>query len=130
VRCCLFTHLSVSLSAYSSRDLAGETPTHGLDVSETSIAQCSYEFNAAMCEFSGNAIIISSTSAAIIGLTWGGVEHPWSSPQVLIPLILGLCGVAAFFVYETRVATHPLVSSAYYNCADFHQQPRSLIVCC
>ncbi|KAJ7687060.1 Mfs1.2 [Mycena olivaceomarginata] len=57
----------------------------------------------------GNAIIISSTSAAIIGLTWGGVEHPWSSPQVLIPLILGLCGVAAFFVYETRVATHPLV---------------------
>ncbi|KAJ6620570.1 MFS general substrate transporter [Mycena sp. CBHHK59/15] len=57
----------------------------------------------------GNAIIISSTSAAIIGLTWGGVQYPWSSSRVLVPLILGLCGVIVFFIYEVHVATHPLV---------------------
>jgi hypothetical protein len=53
--------------------------------------------------------MISSTSAVIIGLTWGGVQYPWSSPRVLIPVIFGICGIVAFFVYETRAATHPLV---------------------
>ncbi|KAJ6468281.1 Mfs1.2 [Mycena sanguinolenta] len=57
----------------------------------------------------GNGIIISSTSAASIGLTWGGVQYPWSSPRVLVPVILGLCGIVAFFVYEARASTHPLV---------------------
>ncbi|KAJ7680653.1 Mfs1.2 [Mycena polygramma] len=57
----------------------------------------------------GNGLVISSTSSAIIGLTWGGVQYPWSSAQVLVPIVLGLCGVIGFFVYETRVAAYPLV---------------------
>ncbi|KAJ6476037.1 Mfs1.2 [Mycena vitilis] len=60
----------------------------------------------------GNGLIISSTSSAIIGLTWGGVQYSWSSAQVLVPIILGLCGIIGFFVYETRVAAYPLVPYA------------------
>ncbi|KAH8102989.1 hypothetical protein BXZ70DRAFT_1063074 [Cristinia sonorae] len=41
------------------------------------------------------------TSAFIIGLTWGGVTHPWSSAQVLVPLILGAAGF---------VATDPIIT--------------------
>ncbi|KAH9481262.1 Efflux pump FUS6 [Psilocybe cubensis] len=57
----------------------------------------------------GNFIIVASTASCSTGLTWGGIEHPWNSPQVLVPLILGLLGTAAFFVYEAFVPTYPLI---------------------
>ncbi|THH07858.1 hypothetical protein EW146_g9180 [Bondarzewia mesenterica] len=37
------------------------------------------------------------------------VEHPWSSVLVLVPLILGLVGLAAFVVYEALILKHPIV---------------------
>ncbi|KAI0667901.1 Mfs1.2 [Trametes maxima] len=48
----------------------------------------------------GNLLVIASTTAVVIGLTWGGVQYPWSSANVLAPLIIGLCGLVFFFVYE------------------------------
>jgi len=60
----------------------------------------------------GNVIIIGSTTSLVIGLTWGGVNFSWSSPHVLVPLIIGICGVICFFFYEAFVATNPLVPHA------------------
>lgn len=60
--------------------------------------------------FSGNAIIIGSTTAFVIGLTWGGITHPWKSAQVLVPLILGACGFGVFVAYEGMFAKNPIVS--------------------
>ncbi|KAH9836724.1 major facilitator superfamily domain-containing protein [Rhodofomes roseus] len=57
----------------------------------------------------GNALVMGSTVALVIGLTWGGVEYPWLSAQVLVPLIVGGIGMAIFMLYETLLATHPLV---------------------
>ncbi|KAI0833819.1 Mfs1.2 [Trametes gibbosa] len=57
----------------------------------------------------GNALVISSTTSVVIGLTWGGVQYPWSSARVLAPLILGLCGLGFFFLYEARWARNPIV---------------------
>ncbi|KAH8093072.1 Mfs1.2 [Cristinia sonorae] len=57
----------------------------------------------------GNLLCIGSTSAIVIGLTWGGVTHPWTSVQVLVPLILGVFGLIFFLVYEAKVASHPIV---------------------
>ncbi|KAI0709725.1 Mfs1.2 [Earliella scabrosa] len=57
----------------------------------------------------GNVLVISSTAAVVIGLTWGGVVYSWSSARVLAPLIVGLCGLVAFFVYEATLATNPIV---------------------
>lgn len=58
---------------------------------------------------SGNVIIISSTSAVILGLTWGGVQYPWMSYHVLVPLILGATGIVGFLAYEFLLASHPMV---------------------
>ena len=58
---------------------------------------------------SGNILIIGSTTAIIIGLTWGGVTHPWVSKQVLTPLIIGIVAMCAFFVYEAKIPSEPLV---------------------
>jgi len=40
---------------------------------------------------------------------WAGVQHPWTSYQVLLPLILGIVGTLGFFYYEAKFAKHPVV---------------------
>ena len=52
---------------------------------------------------------MGSTAAFVIGLTWGGVTHPWSSAQVLVPLIVGMIELAVFIIYEGLFASHPIV---------------------
>ena len=61
---------------------------------------------------SGNFIFIASTSSCILALTWGGAIYPWSSARVLVPLLVGLGGMAVFLAYEARFAKYPMVSSA------------------
>ncbi|EKM56789.1 uncharacterized protein PHACADRAFT_254111 [Phanerochaete carnosa HHB-10118-sp] len=60
----------------------------------------------------GNFLIIASSSSCVIALTWGGVKFPWKSAHILVPLILGLVGIVAFFVYEAKVAKEPIVPFA------------------
>ena len=55
-------------------------------------------------------MVIGSTTAIIIGLTWGGVTHPWGSKDVLIPLVVGIAGMGVFFIYEANIPREPLVS--------------------
>ncbi|KAG9002658.1 hypothetical protein FRB90_011342 [Tulasnella sp. 427] len=57
----------------------------------------------------GNAIVIASTTISIVALTWAGIQHPWTSAAVLVPLILGLLGLGVFFVYEAKVPIEPVV---------------------
>ncbi|KAG8908872.1 hypothetical protein FRC01_007214 [Tulasnella sp. 417] len=52
---------------------------------------------------------MASTTATVIALTWAGTTHPWSSYQILVPLILGLVGLVAFFIYEANFAEEPVV---------------------
>ena len=56
-------------------------------------------------------LIISSTTAIILGLTWGGIKYPWDSARVLCPLILGIFGLAGALVYEIKWASQPTVGS-------------------
>ncbi|KAF8313800.1 MFS general substrate transporter [Clavulina sp. PMI_390] len=49
----------------------------------------------------GNGLIISSTASLILALTWGGVTYPWKSFHVLLPLVIGFCGISAFILYES-----------------------------
>ncbi|EIW57953.1 Mfs1.2 [Trametes versicolor FP-101664 SS1] len=57
----------------------------------------------------GNLLIIASTTSIVVGLTWGGVQFAWSSAHVLAPLIVGLCGIVFFFIYEAYWARNPIV---------------------
>ncbi|KAF9062261.1 iron permease [Rhodocollybia butyracea] len=57
----------------------------------------------------GNLIIVLSTTSVVIALTWAGIQFPWSSAKVLVPLILGLLGLAGFVLYEALVSEHPIV---------------------
>lgn len=57
----------------------------------------------------GNILIIGSTTSVVIGLTWGGVQYPWSSPHVLSPLVIGLVGLGVFIIYEIYFCKPPIV---------------------
>ncbi|KIP07377.1 hypothetical protein PHLGIDRAFT_105716 [Phlebiopsis gigantea 11061_1 CR5-6] len=57
----------------------------------------------------GSFLIIASSCATVIGLTWGGVQFPWASANVLVPLVLGLVGLVGFFVYEAIGAQEPII---------------------
>ena len=61
---------------------------------------------------SGNFLVIASTVAYTIGLTWGGITAPWGSVTVLVPLVLGLIGLGFFIMYEATLANHPLVCAS------------------
>ncbi|KDR74136.1 hypothetical protein GALMADRAFT_71449 [Galerina marginata CBS 339.88] len=60
-------------------------------------------------DWGGNFIIVASTASCSIGLTWAGIQHPWISAQVLVPLVVGLFGIMAFFVYEAFIPENPLI---------------------
>ncbi|KAJ7635129.1 major facilitator superfamily domain-containing protein [Roridomyces roridus] len=51
----------------------------------------------------GSFIIFLGTAFAILGLTWAGIRYPWSSAQVLCPLIMGLFLLVAAGFYEANV---------------------------
>ncbi|KAJ7931029.1 iron permease [Mycena leptocephala] len=57
----------------------------------------------------GNSIVITASSLLVLAVTWGGIQYPWSSPKVLIPLCAGMVGLAAFLLYEVKFAKHPIV---------------------
>ncbi|THG95258.1 hypothetical protein EW026_g6357 [Hermanssonia centrifuga] len=56
----------------------------------------------ALVDWVGNSIVISGSTLATVGLTFGGVRFPWDSAQVLAPLSIGLALLAAFIFYESR----------------------------
>lgn len=69
-----------------------------------------------------NVVFVASATAAILGLTWGGTDYPWSSFRVLVPLVLGFLGMAAFvYVESTPFVKHPTVPF------DVLRHPTSLI---
>ncbi|KAI0730581.1 Mfs1.2 [Earliella scabrosa] len=57
----------------------------------------------------GNTLLVGSTCAVVIGLTWGGVVFLWNSAQVLVPLCVGVGGLCAFLIYEWRFCEYPVV---------------------
>ncbi|KAK3318101.1 multidrug resistance protein Fnx1 [Apodospora peruviana] len=59
-------------------------------------------------DLGGNALLVASVVAVLIALTWGGTQYAWSSFRTLVPLVLGLAGIAAFIALEsTRLIPEP-----------------------
>lgn len=56
----------------------------------------------------GNFLLPSSSIAILLALTLGGKPYHWSSFRVILPLVLGVCGVAIFGVYEHH-RQHPVI---------------------
>ncbi|KAL8822773.1 MAG: hypothetical protein Q9191_006497 [Dirinaria sp. TL-2023a] len=63
----------------------------------------------------GSVLFIGSTTSFLIPVTWGGVSYKWDSWRTLVPLIVGLAGLAFFVIYEEWLATEPLIPPAIFK---------------
>lgn len=57
----------------------------------------------------GLVVLVGSSIALLYGITTGGVLHSWLSAQTIVPLVIGVLGIAAFVVFEGRWARNPLM---------------------
>jgi MFS family permease len=57
----------------------------------------------------GQVLFITSISAFLIGLSWGGVQYSWGSYQTLVPLCLGVGGIVATGFWEFFGSNHPFL---------------------
>lgn len=60
----------------------------------------SWKKNLIQIDLPGNALLISSITAVLLGLLMGGTTFPWSSWRIILPLVLGFLGWFAFHIYQ------------------------------
>ncbi|AEO63064.1 uncharacterized protein THITE_120899 [Thermothielavioides terrestris NRRL 8126] len=73
----------------------------------------SYKFR--QIDYLGNLIFIPSITAFLLGLFMGGVSYPWSSWHVVLPLVLGAVGWAAFHLQQHFTSTPSIPSRLFAN---------------
>lgn len=62
---------------------------------------------------SGNSLIMASSISCMLAITWGGVQFAWTSPRTMVPLIIGVIGLALSLVYEAWIPSQPSVGTIY-----------------
>ncbi|KAJ1920413.1 hypothetical protein H4219_001389 [Mycoemilia scoparia] len=60
-------------------------------------------------DFLGSLVIVAGLIVLLLALSWGGKEHPWSSPAVISLLIVGLVLLIAFVLVEAYVSPEPIL---------------------
>lgn len=54
-------------------------------------------------------------SSFLIPLTWGGELYDWESWHTLVPLLVGVAGLAAFVIYEMFLAKEPFLLKSVFR---------------
>jgi MFS family permease len=83
-------------------------PVMGHRTAEQISAVSALRATAKQFDWVGNILLPASSVAILLPLTMGGMMYAWKSAQVIVPLVLGLCGLTAFVVYE-HFCPHPLI---------------------
>ncbi|CAG8959987.1 hypothetical protein HYFRA_00012704 [Hymenoscyphus fraxineus] len=65
-------------------------------------------------DYLGTFIFIPSMIALLWGLIFGGIQYPWHSFRIIVPLVLGCLGWAAFHVQQ-HFAKHQSVPSRLFT---------------
>jgi EmrB/QacA subfamily drug resistance transporter len=65
-------------------------------------------------DYLGVATLVLWVVPLLLGLTWGGSEYPWDSPQILGLFGFALVMLAAFLVIERRVP-EPILSLGFFR---------------
>ena len=66
-------------------------------------------------DFIGTILFVGSTTSLLLGLSWGGVLHPWASAQTLAPILVGVTGIMCFVLYEACLATDALIPLSLFS---------------
>lgn len=59
----------------------------------------------------GSVLLVLSSTALLLALSWGGTHYPWASPQIIALIVLAVvAGVA--FAWRIKTAAEPLIPLA------------------
>jgi hypothetical protein len=64
----------------------------------------------------GGVLFISSCSAFLVAISWGGTQEPWGSFRTLVPLILGSFGIVVTLCWEAYGAVEPFLRRSLFYC--------------
>lgn len=60
-------------------------------------------------DWKGTVIFITSSTLLLFGITVGGTVFKWTSPWVLLSIILGVVGLCIFLLVEAYMANEPMI---------------------
>jgi MFS family permease len=64
----------------------------------------------------GAVMFVGGMTSFLVGLSWGGIQHPWNSAATLAPIIVGLCALVVFGWWQRFARPHSLLPiSIFYN---------------
>lgn len=63
----------------------------------------------------GGVLFIGSITVLLMGLSWAGVQYSWRSVQTLVPIVVGIVGLAVLFGWERWTKLPFLRASLFYN---------------
>lgn len=63
----------------------------------------------------GVVLFTASATSFLMAISWGDIMYPWSSWQTILPLLLGVAGIAGFVTYEAYVPHDPLIRLAIFK---------------
>jgi MFS family permease len=69
----------------------------------------------ARVDWVGGILFIGGATSFLIGLSWAGIQHPWSSVQTLAPLFVGVSAVIAAIAWEIFYAREPFLRPALFS---------------
>lgn len=67
-------------------------------------------------DWMGGFLFISSSTAFLIAISWGGTQEPWGSFRTIVPLVLGVIGMAAALLWERCYAREPFLRRSLFHC--------------
>ncbi|KAL8699101.1 MAG: hypothetical protein Q9224_001563, partial [Gallowayella concinna] len=74
----------------------------------------------------GSIFIVCGTIMFLLGLEYGGISYPWTSPTVLCLLIFGCIVIVLFFLNEWKVAIYPVMPLRLFK---YRSNIAALLVC-
>lgn len=66
-------------------------------------------------DYMGAFLVVGSSTSLVLGLTLGGTAFPWSSPNAIIPLVLGFVGLVGAGIYEHYIPEFPMFAVKVFS---------------
>lgn len=81
-----------------------------------SVAKLSFTQKLKRTDWVGAFLFVGGMTSFLVGLSWGGIQHPWKSLATLGPIVVGLGTLALFLGWQVYAKEHTLLPmSIFYN---------------
>ena len=58
----------------------------------------------------GSLLLVGGSTSILVGVSWGGIQFPWTNLAVLVPTAAGLAALGVFCLWDVYHSRHPLMS--------------------